>query len=163
MNHARIDNKETLTREIVSWLKIGFVLNFAQLATWTKMKTELIFRHLVKVCLSSMLNPIFLPAMGGISPYMSVRWQQPVEIGLKMLIYTYLSRLTRTGYLENHIKSKINIIDHIPPLHCTALCRWQMPPTELLWARWAPGPQEWKKNWWGQTYLEGIFQPPKLE
>ena len=25
---------------------------------------------------------LFLPAMGGISPYMSVTWQQPVEIGL---------------------------------------------------------------------------------
>ena len=54
---------------------------------------------------------------------------------LNKLIYTYLSRLTCTGYLENHVKFKINIIDFWGSLHHCA--DYQMPPTELLWARWA--------------------------
>ena len=33
------------------------------------------------------LLTLLLPAMGGISPYMSVTWQQPVGIGLNQLIY----------------------------------------------------------------------------
>ena len=52
------------------------------------------------------LLTLFLPAMGGISPYMSVTWPSPVGIGLNSLYLQIVSLFSATSDLVSKIKLK---------------------------------------------------------
>ena len=66
---------------------------------------------------------LFLPAMGGISPYMSVTWQQPVEIGLRT--YSFLEKTYMMPKSIFYVKIKrfffsfenTNLCDHFLLVH----------------------------------------------
>ena len=77
---------------------------------------KVIYVHCTKVNLSkenylSHSLTLFLPAKGGISPYMSVMWPSPVGIGLKKEVASVEHRLLQNGFWQiiGHKLSKFKI------------------------------------------------------
>ena len=75
----------------VTWKCIYSTMNIEQFAHWCKLSEFCLSNHIVVI--------IFLPALGGISPYMSIMWQQPVGIGLTLFLTDLVTWYTMRGLI----------------------------------------------------------------